>query len=257
MTKTPLVVNRQLYRAHRQMRLAVLEASKRFEEEQIKLTKERLRAQREANGAKGHFGAGLVMRHGHSKELSSESVRKLIIEKQKEQQTQLEKANRRGGRGRRTRKKTISDMSGMMACGNDEMFNGKAAEQSKSDRPPNLAKPLAVEPTNETELDLHDTAKRKPTVPGQFRKTFDPFSQMKSILDLGLDNVDTIAEEYPDDLATTGHSIVVSTSDGKLSEMDVGKSDSSISPDHHSSLTSSNDNRQIGTNSSWPAPPQL
>jgi hypothetical protein len=33
--KTPLVVNRELYRAHRRMRLAVLEASKRFEEQQI------------------------------------------------------------------------------------------------------------------------------------------------------------------------------------------------------------------------------
>jgi hypothetical protein len=33
--KTPLVVNRELYRAHRMMRLAVLEASKRFEEQQI------------------------------------------------------------------------------------------------------------------------------------------------------------------------------------------------------------------------------
>ena len=255
-TKTPLVVNRQLYRAHRQMRLAVLEASKRFEEQQIKLTKERLRAQREANGAKGHFGAGLVMRHGHSKELSSESVRKLIMEKQKEQQTQLEKANRRGGRGRRTRKKTISDMSGMMACGNDEMFNGKVPEQSKSVRPPDVAKSLiVVEPTNETELHLHDTAQRKPTVPGQFRKTYDPFSQMKSILEL--DNADTIVEERSDELATTGHSIITSTSDGKLSEMDIGKSDSSISPDHHSSLTSSNDNRQIGANASWPAPPRL
>merc|ERR1711862_369397 len=33
-TKSPLVVNRCLYRAHRNLRLAVLEASKRFEEMQ-------------------------------------------------------------------------------------------------------------------------------------------------------------------------------------------------------------------------------
>ena len=252
-TKTPLVVNRQLYRAHRQMRLAVLEASKRFEEEQIKLTKERLRAQREANGAKGHFGAGLVMRHGHSKELSSESVRKLIMEKQKEQQTQLEKANRRGGRGRRTRKKTISDMSGMMASGTDEMFKGKMTEPAKSVRLADTSKiSEALKPKNETELHLHDTAQRKPTVPGQFRKTYDPFSQMKSILDLELDNPDTITEEQADELATTGHSVKVSTSDGKLNELN-----DDVSPDNHSALASSNDNRQIGHNASWPVPPQL
>lgn len=40
-----------------------------------------------------------------------------------EQQVLLEKANRRGGRGRRTRKKTISDMSAMMSpsMGQDEL----------------------------------------------------------------------------------------------------------------------------------------
>jgi hypothetical protein len=36
-TKSILVVNQKLYRAHRQMRLAVLEASKRFEEDQVRM----------------------------------------------------------------------------------------------------------------------------------------------------------------------------------------------------------------------------
>jgi len=106
--KTPLVVNRQLYRAHRQMRHAVLEACKQFEDQQMKRTKEELQAKQR------FAAAGLVMRRGHGKELSSESIRALMKEKQKEQHLMLEVANKRGGRGKRMRKKTISDMSAMI-----------------------------------------------------------------------------------------------------------------------------------------------
>merc|ERR1719230_1388075 len=62
------------------------------------------------------------MRHGYSKELSSESIRNLMKQKQKEHEALVEKATKRVGRGvrgsegRKFRKKTISDMSGMLAC---------------------------------------------------------------------------------------------------------------------------------------------
>ena len=73
-SKSALVVNRKLYRAHRQMRLAVLEASKRFEEQQARHAKEVLMARNEreekAQSANMAFHAGLVMKHGHKKHVS-------------------------------------------------------------------------------------------------------------------------------------------------------------------------------------------
>jgi hypothetical protein len=125
-TKSNLVVNRKLYRAHRQMRLAVLEASKRFEEQQTQYARDMILAQREKEGQQlavgGGVGAGLVMRHGHNKQVSSEQIRQMLAETRQQEQALVEKANRRGGRGRRSRKKTISDMSGMLSSmGQDEM----------------------------------------------------------------------------------------------------------------------------------------
>merc|ERR1712137_535325 len=61
------------------------------------------------------MGAGLVMRHGTKLQVTSEAIRKYLDKAMVEQQALLEKANRRGGRGRRNRKKTISDMSAMMS----------------------------------------------------------------------------------------------------------------------------------------------
>lgn len=117
----PLSANRELYRNHRRIRLAVLEASKRFEDQQIS----RLKQQLKANGLFGvegkniDSGAGLVLRRGHekNKELwnETEAVRKILQEKQEKEQKQLERVKRRAGRGRRTRKKTVSDMSAMMS----------------------------------------------------------------------------------------------------------------------------------------------
>jgi len=124
--KSALVVNRQLYRAHRQMRLAVLEASKRFEEQQARHARDVILAQQEAEGklddSMGMIQAGLVMKHGHREQVSSEAIRKLLRDNEVEQQALVEKFNRRGGRGRRSRKKTISDMTQMMSSmGQDEM----------------------------------------------------------------------------------------------------------------------------------------
>jgi len=114
-TKPALMVNRQLYRAHRHMRLAVLDASKRFEDNQAQhVLREHQRIQKKTNGER--TGAGLVMRHKQKRKISLEEVRKILQERQKEQQTLLEKAQRNSGRGdRRRRKKTVSDLSAMMA----------------------------------------------------------------------------------------------------------------------------------------------
>ena len=194
-TKTPLVVNRQLYRAHRQMRLAVLEASKRFEEQRAAMEIERLKA---AN-PKTVPSAGLTMRHGHKKELSSESLRHIMMQNQKNQNTDLEKANRRGGRGRRSRKKTVSDMAGMLSSvpteelimdptpsKADKVSSDKAEQLKGSDHsesmPAQSSAPPATGAPQRGQTDSAYEAREhyhlKPTTPGVFRKTIDPFSEM-------------------------------------------------------------------------------
>lgn len=197
--KSALVVNRKLYRAHRQMRLAVVEASKRFEEQQAEHAREVILAARGADdddneAAHGMIQAGLVMRHGHTKQVSSQAIRTLLEENRALQQTLVEKASRRGGRGRRSRKKTISDMSGMLnSMGQDEMNTvaqtAALEARCESDRvvpnrdnmyedmaPPPV--PPVVEVT-ETPIDPEDLSAegslRAATVPGEFRKTSDPF----------------------------------------------------------------------------------
>lgn len=177
-SKGALATNRKLYRAHRQMRLAVLEASKRFEEQQAQHAKEVLMARQAKEGGAGT--AGLVMRHGYSKQVSSDAIRKLLSENQAQQQQLVAMASKKGGRGRRTRKKTISDMSGMLAV--------IGAEEVGSSSPPLAAKPpplnaaqsspivLPESPTPAKNLESEGPS-RKATVPGQFRTTTDPFSR--------------------------------------------------------------------------------
>jgi hypothetical protein len=112
-----LVVNRKLYRAHRHLRLAVLEASKRFEEQQAEHAKQVISAAREASerhpGRERHrvVPAGLVMWHGQKKLVSTNSIRALLDRNWEQQNSLVEKANRSSGRGRRSKKKTVSDMS--------------------------------------------------------------------------------------------------------------------------------------------------
>lgn len=117
--KTALAVNRHLYRGHRQMRLSFLDACKRFEEQQTSRARDTLMKEQ----VKEAMGAGLVMRHGTKFQVTSEAIRKYLEEAQAEQQVLLDKANRRGGRGRSARKKTISDMSAMMnpSMGQEEL----------------------------------------------------------------------------------------------------------------------------------------
>eukprot|EP00551_Chaetoceros_affinis_P004182 CAMPEP_0203683498 /NCGR_PEP_ID=MMETSP0090-20130426/47553_1 /ASSEMBLY_ACC=CAM_ASM_001088 /TAXON_ID=426623 /ORGANISM="Chaetoceros affinis, Strain CCMP159" /LENGTH=968 /DNA_ID=CAMNT_0050552645 /DNA_START=1683 /DNA_END=4589 /DNA_ORIENTATION=- len=189
-TLTPLVVNRQLYRAHRKMRLAVLEASKRFEDQQMERAKAELQAQQQRKDeSSSRFGAGLVMRRGHKKEVSSETIRSLMMQREKEHETVINDAARksgRTGRGRRARKKTVSDMSGMMSAINPEEL--KMQIDTNDD---NSSKPLDFKPElpramseKQPELLLHDITKPEPTVPGVFRKTSDPFSTMQNIIGL-------------------------------------------------------------------------
>jgi len=160
-TKTPLVVNRTLYRAHREFRHTLTEACKRFEDEQMRRAKESLRAQ-ESAGAK--YTAGLVMRHGQA--LSDESMKKFLAETIEQQRKQVDQANRRGGRGGHSRKKTTSDMSGMLSGPTPP------ATQEMGD----WKKPTKEEALAPIEEDDDDTILRGPTIPGDFRmSTWDPF----------------------------------------------------------------------------------
>jgi hypothetical protein len=199
--KSAIAVNRQLYRAHRQMRIAVMDASRRFEEQQARRARDTLIAQKDAE-----YGAGLVMRHGYKVQVTSEAIRGLLETNKEEQQVLVEKANRRGGRGRHARKKTISDMSAMMAGSmtQDELGDiSKLAGHSQTPNPqrsifseslssglgldmPSFIEgvqsaapplPLLMGDSN-VPVPVVDMAEeiRLATVPGEFRKTLDPFS---------------------------------------------------------------------------------
>jgi hypothetical protein len=166
--KSALQVNRQLYRAHRQMRLAVFEASKRFEEQQAEHARNYLIAQEAENDKSPPKIAGLIMRRVENKTSSSEEVKKLLETNRKEQQSLMEVASKRGGRGRRTRKKTISDMSGMMgSLSQDDLSNIVAQATAATDPLPPLPSVIETGP----DLDLV----RGATVPGEFKKVRDPF----------------------------------------------------------------------------------
>lgn len=158
-----LQVNRQLYRSHRQMRLSVIDACKRFEEQQERRARGVLLAEKNRNTVGGF--AGLVMRRVENKTVSSEEVKNLLEKNRKEQQALMEKANKRSGGRRSRRKKTVSDLSTMMGSISSE-------EMTKA-----VAKKPMIPPVIETKPLEHsdDTNFRQATVPGQFRKVKDPF----------------------------------------------------------------------------------
>eukprot|EP00543_Licmophora_paradoxa_P008028 CAMPEP_0202450408 /NCGR_PEP_ID=MMETSP1360-20130828/9012_1 /ASSEMBLY_ACC=CAM_ASM_000848 /TAXON_ID=515479 /ORGANISM="Licmophora paradoxa, Strain CCMP2313" /LENGTH=1047 /DNA_ID=CAMNT_0049068655 /DNA_START=468 /DNA_END=3611 /DNA_ORIENTATION=+ len=196
-SKTPLVVNRQLYRAHRQMRLAVLEATKRFEEQQARRVRQILTSQREKEDEPVEgplpIGAGLVLRHGLQKQVSSEAVMNWLKKSNEEKDALVERACKRGGRVRSRRQKTKSDMSGMLMgmssfSEKSSSLDPSAIEQvteqsSKRGESLELGTPsfglsesnISLE-INVEEEDEDFTQIRKPTVPGEFRRTKDPFS---------------------------------------------------------------------------------
>uniref|UniRef100_A0A7R9ZP24 Uncharacterized protein n=1 Tax=Craspedostauros australis TaxID=1486917 RepID=A0A7R9ZP24_9STRA len=224
--KSALAANKQLYRAHRQMRLAVLEASRRFEEKQVHRARDVLIAQKEAESA--IQGAGLVMRHGTRAQVTSDAIRGYLQKTQQEQQQLVEKSSRRGGRGRSARKKTVSDMSEMMSgsLGQDELslITAKIGSVTpKTDKSifqqstgniglPELtegqvasAPPMPVLSSHVSipEVKVVDRPDiRKATVPGNFQKTQDPFSSVGLYGAARLDTVAKITGELPSDSAT-------------------------------------------------------
>jgi len=185
-TKTPLVVNRELYRAHRSMRLAVLEASKRLEEEQQRRAREEMRKEQ----ARSNSSAGLIMRHGG--ELSADAIKQFVVQQQKEEQRKVQEATKRAGR-RHNRNKTASDIRGMFGGSGSELSN--LTLQPKREQAPTIGIPdfgqppsprrgtmatpkTTVAPPPPMDSDLPDLPKvRNATKPGQFRTTtYDPFS---------------------------------------------------------------------------------
>ena len=230
-SNSSLVVNRKLYREHREFRIALLEASKRFEDEQFQRTRAELQEKQKEDDTP-HFGAGLVMKHGHAKGLSSKSIRKLMMQRHEEQQHLVEKATRRTGRrDRRARKKTISDMSGMIG--------GFKTEKEPSNKNVSVVKAMYVSPldnfadgkeevksiTAQTEQNLHlEIAHRKPTIPGKFTKTNDPFIQIGNVIGIDFNEEDKEGSEHLSEssriINSEKSSISLSRSDGNLGAHD-------------------------------------
>lgn len=177
-SKTPLVVNRELYRAHRSMRLAVVEASKRLEEEQQRRAREEMQKEQ----ARSNKGAGLIMRHGG--ELSADAIKQFVAQQQKEEEKKVLDASRRSGR-RHTRNRTSSDIRGMFGSAGSNLNNltmPQKRDETSSAAIPDFIKPMSpqnsVTAISSTASDLPELPKvRNATKPGQFRKTnYDPFS---------------------------------------------------------------------------------
>merc|ERR1740130_2071927 len=179
-TLSALQVNRQLYRSHRQMRLSVIDACKRFEEQQTRHAHGVLLALENEESIMAT--AGLVMRRVENKTVSSAEVKILMEKNRKEQHDLMEKANRRsggrGGRGRR--KKTVSDLSAMMgSLSAEEMtkISIEAASTPSNDVVEISNKHAPIPPIIETKLleDIDVDDLRSATVPGEFLRVSDPF----------------------------------------------------------------------------------
>lgn len=280
------------------MRLAVLEASKRFEEQRAEMEIERLKA---AN-PKAVPSAGLTMRHGHKKELSSDSLQHIMLQNQKNQNTNLEKANRRGGRGRRSRKKTVSDMAGMLSSvpteelimdptptKADNVSPNKADQLKGSNQSDSMPAAIAAPPatglpqlggTEPASYEAKQHYHLKPTTPGVFRRTIDPFSEMTGRI-YGLKNMgssemhvggfnsmppSTVAElqanptpgrpmpaafhESLEGANRKESSMVSSASDGELKTLQ--KSESQSSPESQAGEKKKSEGADV-----WPPPPPL
>ena len=170
-SQSALVVNRKLYRAHRHMRMAVLEASKRFEEQQAEHAKEVILAEREASESRRIAHAGLVMRHGHKKQVSSKSIRSLLEKNRQQHLVLVEKANRSSGRGRRSRKKTVSDMSSMLtSIGQDDLTQ---AAMHSSATPSNTDSPYIV--YNQTTIPEDSSVPFSDSMENQLQEAYDTF----------------------------------------------------------------------------------
>lgn len=178
-SKTPLVVNRHLYRAHREFRHSVTAACKRFEEEKLRRALETLKARE--NELQSKHTAGLVMRHGQT--LNEQSIKNFLKKTMEEQQAAVDQANRRGGRGRSSRKKTISDMSGMLALSGSGTPEPPKAKKAEAEQPSSVAARSTIGIGELSSVKENENLLRNPTKPGEFHKTkYDPFFQRKSKL---------------------------------------------------------------------------
>ena len=185
-SKTALQVNRRLYRAHREFRHSVTAACKRFEDEKLRRAMETLKARE--NELQSKHTAGLVMRHGQG--LSEQSIKTFLKKTMEEQQASIDKANRRGGRGRSSRKKTISDMSGMLALSaqsTPEPPKEKKVSPKQTDITKNSVAARSTIGTAELcSVKENENLLRNPTKPGEFHKTnYDPFLRRKSKFSYG------------------------------------------------------------------------
>ena len=181
-SKTPLVVNRELYRAHRSLRLAILDASKRLEDERQRRAREEIRKEQ----AWSNNGAGLIMRHGG--ELSADAIKQFVVQQQKEEQRKVQEASKRAGR-RHARNKTASDIRGMFSGSGSDLNNLTAPVMREtvvaggipdfsSPPSPGIIVKSATHDESRVAPDLPELpVVRTATQPGQFRKTdYDPFS---------------------------------------------------------------------------------
>lgn len=179
-SKTPLVVNRELYRAHRSLRLAILDASKRLEDERQRRAREEMRKEQ----AWSNNGAGLIMRHGG--ELSADAIKQFVVQQQKEEQRKVQEASKRSGR--HSRNKTASDIRGMFSGSGSDLNNLTAPVFRETVAPggipdfrgpPSPSEFIKSSPRDESRVapDLPELpVVRTATQPGQFRKTdYDPF----------------------------------------------------------------------------------
>ena len=168
--------NDKLFLAQGDMRLSVLQACKLFEEQQVKHARGVLMAQREDNEV---ARAGLVMRRVENRTIPSDDIKKLLDDYQRERQAAMAKATKRGGRGRHTRKKTISDMTAMMnATSPPDGSSGSPAAADDLAPPPtsltsSTTSPSVIPSVISVEQPPEDL--RKATVPGEFRRVNDPF----------------------------------------------------------------------------------
>ena len=104
-TKSALFVNRAIYHKNLEMRLAILEASKEFDQK-----RHAIMLQQSLQGGRSSAlpGASLVMRRGTTYNVP------LAPKSESDEMEAVEDASRRGGRPRRKREKTHSDMTGML-----------------------------------------------------------------------------------------------------------------------------------------------
>lgn len=92
---TPIAANRALYRKHREMRLAVLEASKQFDKKR-----------NDIQNRSHQTHAGLIMKRGVKPPVEVEDAHARAL---------FDSAAKRCGRSRRAKNRTVSDVTGMMS----------------------------------------------------------------------------------------------------------------------------------------------